>query len=264
MGEKIDFKEICKEIKCEEIYGKKVEELNNDEMYYLNTYLEDNYKNMKRNLLELLPTLNLDPNQYKVGGKILIPIEEKEFCKRAFKLRTASISKKMRGKSKKEITIEDIEKEIESIEKIAYEVMSEEEAKFEVGKIKYQQNLYTLKKIEEVKSVVQKNIYDKMEQLMLTDFSLNGQDATLLIDFYSQMIEIYSKQWDDIVKSYKEIKEENIESRVVTDDSTYEYYVDESIELKNPQSILKEALEERYKNIEEYMMKIYKINLSAK
>ena len=27
MGEKIDFKEICKEIKCEEIYGKKVEEL---------------------------------------------------------------------------------------------------------------------------------------------------------------------------------------------------------------------------------------------
>lgn len=78
------------------------------------------------------------------------------------------------------------------------------------------------------------------------------------------MIEIYSKQWDDIVKSYKEIKEENIESRVVTDDSTYEYYVDESIELKNPQSILKEALEERYKNIEEYMMKIYKINLSAK
>ena len=74
------------------------------------------------------------------------------------------------------------------------------------------------------------------------------------------MIEIYSKQWDDIVKSYKEIKEENIESRVVTDDSTYEYYVDESIELKNPQSILKEALEERYKNIEEYMMKIYKIN----
>lgn len=247
MVDKIDFKQICREIRCEETYKKQISELSSEEKYYLDIDVENNYKNMRKNLLELLPAINLDPEKYKVGNRILIPIAEKEFCKRAYKERTTSIGKKMRGKSKKEITIEDIDKEIESIEKIANEVMPKDEAEFEVGKIKYQQNLHTLKKIEEVKSEVQKNIYDKIEQLMLTDVSLSGADAICLIDFYSQMIEVYSGQWEDLVRCYKEIRDEDVMSRIITDESTGEYYADENIKLKEPQSILKEALKESHK-----------------
>ncbi|WP_315082000.1 hypothetical protein [uncultured Clostridium sp.] len=58
MRDKIDFKEICREIRCEENYSKEIKKLNDNEKYYLDIDVENNYKNMKKNLLKLLPVLN--------------------------------------------------------------------------------------------------------------------------------------------------------------------------------------------------------------
>lgn len=240
---KIDFKEICREIRCEEYYSKKLEELTDNERYYLDTDVENNYKNMKKNLLELLPVLGLDPDNYKKGNKILIPIDEKEFCKRAYKERTSSIGKKMRGKSKKEITYEDIEKEIESIEKIAFQTLSEEDAKMEIGKIKYEQNYHILRKIEELKKVLEDYIYKKIKNITIEDFMLSRPDALYLIDYFAQEVVKTLEKWEDVVKNYKDIRNEEIFSRVAFNEKTGEYYTDESIEFASPESVLKKSLE---------------------
>ncbi len=249
MRRKIDFKEICREIRCEENYLKKIEELTSDERYYLDIDVENNYKNMKANLIELLPAIGINPEKYKVGSKILIPIEEKEFCKRAYKERTSPIGKKIRGKSKKEITFEEIDKEIKGIEEVAFQSMSKEDAEFEIGKIKYEQNYHTLKRIEEVKMVIEENIYDKMRNLTLEDIDLSGADAICLIDFLVDMIVITSKEWQEVVKHYKSIRNNDSDSRIVANESTGEYYVDENINFKTPQTILKEALIEKRKKL---------------
>jgi len=242
MEEKVDFKEICKEIRCKEIYSKSINELNKDELYYLDSDLENNYKNMKKEFKKLITALNGDINEYINGNKIEIPREEKEFCKRAYIKRTSSLGKKIRGVSKKDITLEEIENELKEIGEVALNTMQKDIAEFEMGKIAYAQNYQVLKRIEQVKVIVEKYIYDKMRNIRIDDISLSGEDAICLIDYYTLMIKGMSEKWDEIVENYKDIRDTDVDSRIACNEETGEYFVDEKAQLLEPIDILAEAL----------------------
>lgn len=242
MCEKIDFKEICKEIRCEQTYSKGINELNESEKYYLEIDLENNYKNMKNEFIKLMIALNIDINDYKNGNKIEIPIEDKEFCKRAYQKRTSSIGKKIRGKSKYDITLEEVENEIKEIGDVAFNTMQKEIAEFELGKIVFAQNYHVLKRVEEVKEVVEKYIYDKMKNIRNDDISLSAEDAICLIDYFVLMIKGSSERWSKIVEDYKDIRDVDVDSRIDFDEKTGEYYIDKNIQLMKPIDVLTKAL----------------------
>jgi hypothetical protein len=242
MCEKIDLKEICKEIRCEETYSKSIDKLNESERYYLDIDLENNYKNMKKEFKNLMIALNIDINDYINGNKIEIPIEDKAFCKRAYQMRKSSIAKKIRGVSKKDITLEEIENELKEIGEVALNTMQKEVAEFELGKIAYAQNYQVLKRIEQVKVIAEKYIYDKMLKIRNDDISLSGEDAICLIDYYILMIKGISEQWDKIVENYKDIRDADVDSRIICNEETGEYYVDKKVELLEPIDVLAQAL----------------------
>lgn len=61
--EGIYFKQICREIKCEEIYKKDIGKLNQNELYYIDIYM--NYGNYGKNLNRMAKELGWDIEKYK-------------------------------------------------------------------------------------------------------------------------------------------------------------------------------------------------------
>lgn len=120
--------------------------------------------------------------------------------------------------------------------------MEKDVAELEMGKIAYVQNYQVLKRVEEVKEVVEKYIYDKMKNIRNDDISLKADDAICLIDYYVLMIKAVSENWSKIVEDYKDIRDADVDSRIDFNEETGEYYVDKSIQLMESIDILAKAL----------------------
>lgn len=248
----VDFKEICIEMRSEETYVKDYGSLTEDEKYYLDEDIKNNYKNMKKNLKDLITALGLDINKYvKENGAILIPIEEKEFCKRAYLNRTSAAAKKLRGKKKTELSFSDIEDEILSLCAAIDKTPEIEDPEMLKGRIMCTQNYEVLKKINEIKGPLYKFILDSMSSILEGNISINGSDASYLIDIYFRSIERETDVWKKIVRKYSEIRDEEIENFIddeIPIDNFPEMYAEK---LKDQSVVLQEAISEYLHELEQ-------------
>lgn len=250
MQERIDFKEICKEIICDEVYKKNIDELSKDELNILKIDIDTNYSNYRKRLNEMAKILGWDIEKYRdKKRRIMIPIEEKEFCKSAFKSRNSLIFKEIKKGKKVDDNLEIIKLELDRLFNVIENTFDKDKAKILKENLIYACKYNIIKKIYEIKKPLIDRIFSSMENIRDFGTLINDEDALYLIQVYENILEIIDKVWKEIVYIYCDIRNSEIDDYVIYEDG--EYKIDENHLVSLPEDVV-------FKAINEYETKIKK------